>query len=48
MNLVVVYRSFYVHGAVTHAPLKLRLAQIGALVGSQNAIFVKHKYAWES
>ena len=31
------------HGAVTHAPLRLRLAQIGALFGSQNAIFVKHR-----
>ena len=37
------YRSFHVHDAVTHAQLRLRLAQIGALFGSQNAIFVKHK-----
>ena len=39
-----VYRSLHVHDAVTHAvPLRLRLAQIGALFGYQNAIFVKHK-----
>ena len=35
-----VYRSVHVHGAVTQAPLRLRLAQIGAQ-------FVKHKYTWE-
>ena len=35
------------HGAVTHATLRLRLAQIGALFGSKNAIFVKHKYTWD-
>ena len=42
-----VYRSFHVHSAMTHASLRLRLAQIGALSGSQNAIFVKHTYTWE-
>ena len=36
------------HGAVTHAPLRLRLAQIGVLFGSKNAIFVKHKYTWDA
>ena len=41
------YRSFHVHGAVTRARRRLWLAQIGALFGSQNAIFVKYKYTWE-
>jgi len=33
--------------SLRHAPLRLRLAKIGALFGSQNAIFVTHKYTWE-
>ena len=32
---------------VTRALLRLRLAQIRALPGYQNAIFVKYKYTWE-
>ena len=43
-----VYRSFHVHGAVMHAQLHLPLAQISALFGSQNAIFVKHRYTWNA
>ena len=50
-SAVGINKLFIVHsmctGAVIHAPLHLRLAQIAPLFGSQNAIFVKHKYAWE-
>ena len=38
------YRLFCMHGAVTYAPLRLQLAEIRALFGSQNAIFVKQIY----
>ena len=39
----------HVHSAVTYALLRLRLARIGMLFGSQNAIhvFMKHKYTLE-
>ena len=47
INKPLIAHSMCMAQYVTHSPLRLRLAQIGALFGSQNAILVKHSYTWE-